>query len=52
MPPEPGLTALRFLAYTALLYASFAHNVFWVPDGVFSYQDGFRSGYTGPTPTW
>lgn len=39
---------VRFLVYTAVLYASFAHNVFWVPDGVLAYQDGFRSGYTGP----
>jgi hypothetical protein len=35
------------LLYTGLLYASFAHNVFWIPDSVTTVRDGFRVGYLG-----
>jgi hypothetical protein len=39
--------AVRWSAYTAVLYASFAHNLFWVPDGTLGYGPGFRVGYVG-----
>ncbi len=40
-------TVIRAVVYVAVLYGSFAHNIFWVPDGVFSIRDGFRTGYVG-----
>ena len=37
----------RALAYAAVLYAGFAHNALWVPDGVVNVRDGFRTGHVG-----
>ena len=37
----------RVALYAGLLYASFAHNILWIPDGVFTVRDGFRVGYAG-----
>ncbi|MDB5305983.1 MAG: hypothetical protein JWO38_185 [Gemmataceae bacterium] len=48
MTPEPRRPAmLRLLAYTALLYGSFAHNLFCVPESVESCAGEFRTGYLG-----
>jgi hypothetical protein len=46
MPSTTSL-AVRLIAYTAVLYVSFAHNIFWVPSGVYVSRDGFRTGYVG-----